>query len=175
MLIARICFLLAFIIGLGLAVYSMLHGLEPSRPRGKRPSAILNAPSMSVFAIALGAIGYVLVTRTALRLLPIIAIGTTIALIATAGAVVLLALWALPHSGGDDEATLMQGLVARVTRSISPSSRGEIAFQSGGAQHTISAEALQESEIPRDAEVVIESIHDGVARVELWSTVEQRI
>lgn len=177
MTIARVCFLSVFVIGLGLAVYSMLHGLESSRRHksGKRPSAILNAPSASIFAIVLGAIGYPLITRTQLGLLAIIAIGTTAALIATAAVAILLAQWALPHSGDEDETSVLQGLVARVTRSISPSSRGEIAFQSDGAQRTITAESVQESEIPRNTEVVIESIHNGVARVELWSTVEQRL
>lgn len=155
----------------------MLHGLESSRRqrKGKRPSALLNAPSAAVFAIVAGAVGYLLITRTQLGLVAIIAIGATAALIATTAAVVLLARWALPHSGDEDEESVLQGLVARVTRSISPTSKGEIAFQSGGAQRTITAESIQESEIPRDTEVVIESIHNGVARVELWSTVEQRI
>jgi hypothetical protein len=155
----------------------MLHGLESSRRHrnGKRPSAVLNAPSTSAFAIVIGAIGYLLITRTRLGLLSIIAIGAAAAFMATTAAAVLLAHWALPHAGHEDETSVLQGLVARVTRSISPSTPGEIAFQSNGAQRTITAESVQESEIPRDTEVVIESIQNGVARVELWSTVEQRL
>jgi hypothetical protein len=174
--IAKVCFLSAFVIGLGLAVYSMLHGVESSKGgNAKRPSAIFNTPSTSVFAIVLGATGYLLVTRTTVGLVPVVAIGTGAAFIATTIAAVLLARWALPHSGNEDGADVMQGLVARVTRAISPSSPGEIAFLSNGAKRTLAAQSAEESEIPRDTEVVIDTIHNGVAHVELWSTVEQRL
>ena len=175
-MIAKVCFLSAFVIGLGLAVYSMLHGVESSKSGNtKRPSAIFNAPSTSVFAIVLGAIGYLLVTRTTVGLVPIVAIGTGAAFIATTIAAVLLARWALPHSGNEHEADTLQGLVARVTQAISPSSPGEIAFLSNGAKRTLAAQGIEESEIPRDTEVVIGRIDNGVARVELWSAVEQRL
>jgi len=174
--IAKVCLLSVFVIGLGLAVYSMLHGVESSKSgHTKRPSAILNAPSTSVFAIVLGAIGYLLLTRTTVGFVPIIAIGAGAASIATTTVAVLLARWALPHSGNVDESEALQGLVARVTRSISPSSLGEIAFLSNGANRTLAAQAVEESEIPRDTEVVIDRVHNGVARVELWSAVEQRL
>jgi hypothetical protein len=174
--IVKVCFLAIFVIGLGLAVYSMLHGVESSKSGyTKRPSAIFNAPSMSAFTIVLGAIGYLLVTRTTVGLISIIAIGTSAAFIATTTAAILLARWALPHSGHESEADTLQGLVARVTRAISPSSPGEIAFLSNGANRTIAARGIEESEIPRGTEVVIDGIQNGVARVELWSAVEQRL
>lgn len=172
----KIFFLSAFVIGLGLAVYSMLHGVESSKGgHKKRPSAVFNAPSLSIFAIVIGAVGYLLVTRTNVGLIPIVVIGIGAAFIATTTAVVLLARWALPHSGDENEADMLQGLVARVTRAISPSSPGEIAFLSNGAKRTIAAQGIEDSEIPRDAEVVIDRIQNGVARVELWSAVEQRL
>ena len=130
---------------------------------------------MSAFTIVLGAIGYLLVTRTTVGLISIIAIGTGAAFIATTTAAILLARWALPHSGQEYEADTLQGLVARVTRAISPSSPGEIAFLSNGANRTIAAQGIEESEIPSDTEVVIDRIQNGVARVELWSAVEQRL
>jgi hypothetical protein len=176
LVIAKIFFLSAFVIGLGLAVYSMLHGVESSKGgHKKRPSAIFNAPSLSTFTIVIGAVGYLLVTRATIGLLPIVAIGIGAASIATTAAAVLLARWALPHSGDENEADTLQGLIARVTRSISPSSPGEIAFFSNGAKRTITAQGIEESEIPRDTEVVIDRIQNGVARVELWSAVEQRL
>ena len=175
-MLAKFFFLSAFVIGLGLAVFSMLHGVESSKSgHTKRPSAIFNAPSASIFTIVIGAIGYLLVTRTALGLVPIVAIGIVAAFIATTLAAVLLARWALPHSGDENEADMIQGLVARVTRAISPSSPGEIAFLSNGKRRTIPAQGIEDSEIPRDTEVVIDRIQNGVARVELWSAVEQRI
>ena len=154
----------------------MLHGVESSKSgHTKRPSAFFNAPSFSTFTIVIGAVGYLLVTRTKVGLIPIVAIGFGAAFIATTTAVVLLARWALPHSGDESEADSMQGLIGRVTRSISASSPGEIAFLSNGAKRTIAAQGIEESEIPRDTEVVIDRIQNGIARVELWSTVEQRL
>ena len=90
----------------------------------------------------------------------------------TASMIVLMARWALPYSGmpsSDDE---IQGQLALVTQPISASARGEIAFIAGGVRRTLAASGVQESEIPRDSEVVIDTIEDGVARVELWSTVK---
>ena len=175
-MIAKIFFLSSFVIGLGLAVYSMLHGVESSKSgHTKRPSAFFNAPSFSTFTIVIGAVGYLLVTRTKVGLIPILAIGIGASFIATTTAVVLLARWALPHSGDENEADSLQGLIGRVTRSISASSPGEIAFLSNGAKRTIAAQGIEESEIPRDTEVVIDRIQNGIARVELWSTVEQRL
>src|SRR5688500_14533584 len=102
---ARVLFLATFVAGLGLAVYSMLHGVErsrtmrrgvrtPAKPGAKPPSAIFNAPTGSTFAIVLGAIGYLLVTRATIGLGTIFAIGLTLAAAATAGVIVLMSKWA---------------------------------------------------------------------------------
>jgi hypothetical protein len=175
-LIPKVGFLAAFAAGLGLAVYSMLHGVERSKgsPR-RRPSPFFNTPAASVFAIVLGAVGYLLVTRSTLGIFTTLVIGVVSASAAAAGAIMLLARWALPHYGNHDDDEKIQGLLARVTRSISPSNPGEITFQTDGVTHMLAAESIHESEIPCDAEVVIDTIRNGVARVELWSSVEQRL
>jgi hypothetical protein len=182
---AKVFFLATFVAGLGLAVYAMLHGVERSRaPRGtrasrtrtgKRPSAIFNAPSGSTFGIVLGATGYLLVTRTGVGLKTIFAVGLVIALVATAGIILLMSKWALPYAGLGSSNELMQGQLARVTTPILPSHNGEIAFATDGVQHTLAAQSIHGHEIPRDAEVVIDTIEDGVARVEPWSAVEARL
>lgn len=175
-MILKVCFLVAFVAGLGLAVYSMLHGVERSRGAvERRPSAFFNAPAASAFAIVFGAVGYLLVTRSTLGIGTTFLIAIASASAATAGAITLLARWALPYSGNRDDDEKIQGLLARVTRAISPSKPGEIVFQADGVNHILIAESDQELEIPRDAEVVIDTVRDGVARVELWSTVEQRL
>jgi hypothetical protein len=175
-LIPKVCFLAAFAAGLGLAVYSMLHGVERSKgtPR-HRPSPLFNTPAASVFLVVLGAIGYLLVTRSRVGVFTILVIGVVSASIATAGAIVLLAQWALPYYGSPDGDERIQGVLARVTRTISPSDSGEITFQANGISHKLPAESIHGSEIPCDAEVVIDTIRNGVARVELWSSVEQRL
>jgi hypothetical protein len=175
-LIPKVCFLVAFGAGLGLAVYSMLHGVERSRGAvERRPSPFFNTPAASAFTIVFGAVGYLLVTQSTLGIGTTFLIAIVSASAATTGAIVLLTRWALPYSGNRDDDEKIQGLLARVTRAISPSKPGEIVFQADGVDHILVAESSQESEIPRDAEVVIDTIRDGVARVELWSTVEQRL
>lgn len=176
-MIQKVCFLVAFVAGLGLAVYSMLHGVERSRGAvERRPSAFFNAPAASAFAIVFGAVGYLLVTRTTVGFLATFFIAIVSAAAATAGVIILLSQWALPYSGNrDDDDEKIQGVFARVTRAISPSKQGEIVFEADGVSHTLVAESNQGLEIPRDAEVVIDTVRDGVAQVELWSTVEQRL
>ena len=174
-MIAKV-FLAAFAAGLGLAVYSMLHGVE--RKRGaieRRPSAFFNTPAASAFAVVVGATGYLLVTRSTFGIVTILIAAIASASVATAGAVILMARWALPYSGNRDDEEQVQGRLARVTRAISPSIAGEISFQTDGVTQIIAAECVLGSEIPRDAEVVIDTIRDGVALVELWSVVEQRL
>lgn len=181
---ARILFLVTFVAGLGLAVYSMLHGVERSRtrgmrasgkPTGKPPSAIFNAPAGSTFGIVFGATGYLLATRTTVGLGAIVAIGLTIAAGATAGVIVLMSKWALPYSGLESFDELIQGQLARVTRTISASGTGEISFEADGVRHTFAAQSIQGSEIPYDTEVVIDTVENGVARVEPWTAVEARL
>jgi len=176
LLIAKVCFLAAFAVGLGLAVYSMLHGVERSKGDvERRPSPFFNTPAAGALAIVFGAVGYLLVTRSTLGIGSTFLIAITSAAAATTAAIILLSRWALPYSGKRDDDERIQGLLARVTRAISPSKPGEIVFQADGVNHTLAAESIQELEIPRDAEVVIDTVRDGVARVELWSTVEQRL
>lgn len=173
---SKVLFLATFVAGLGLAVYSMLQGVERSRAvGGPRPSAVFNAPTASSFGITLGAIGYLLVTRSAFGILAVLAIAIVAAAVAVIGMITLMARWALPYSGvatGDDA---MQGQLALVTSPISESSPGEIAFTANGLRHTLAAQSIQGLAIPRDTEVVIDTVQDGVAQVEPWSTVEQRL
>lgn len=168
-------FLATFVGGLGLAVYSMLQGIERSHTAGRRPSAVLNTPTASAFGIVLGAVGYLLITRTTLGILAILAISAGVAAVAAVGMVTLVARWALPYSGivsGDDS---IQGQLALVTSPISASSPGEIVFSANGLRQTLAAQSIQGLAIPRDTEVVIDSVQDGIAHVELWSVVEQRL
>lgn len=172
----KVLFLATFVAGLGLAVYSMLQGIERSRAvGGRRSSAIFNAPTASAFGIILGAMGHLLVTRSALSLLAVLAIAIAAAVVAAIGMITLMARWALPHSrvATDDDA--IQGQLALVTSPISASGPGEIAFTANGLRRTLAAQSIQGLAIPRDTEVVIDTVQDSVARVELWSTVEQRL
>ena len=123
----------------------------------------------------LGATGYILVTRTGVGLWTILVIALMIAAAATASMIVLMSKWALPYSGVESFDELIQGQLARVTRQISTLGTGEISFDADGVIHTFPAQSINGAEIPSDAEVVIDTVENGIARVEPWSEVEARL
>ena len=104
-----------------------------------------------------------------------LAIAFGIAAAATAGMIVLMSKWALPYSGVESFDELIQGQLARVTRPISALGIGEISFDADGVHHTFAAQSINGAEIPSDAEVVIDTVENGIARVEPWSEVEARL
>lgn len=176
-MIAKVFYLLVFLIGLALAVHVMLHGVERwKRRRSQKPSAVLNPPTVATLAMGLGSSGYLLSSRTKLPVFPVLLISIVIGGAALAGMIVLMAKWALRsstpvHSDEDD----INGQVATVTRDITAHSPGEITWYAWDKKHVLPARAIGESEITAGSEVVIDVVEDGVARVELWSIVEQRL
>jgi len=174
--ILRIVFLASFIGGLLLAVFAMLHGVEHARRnRSKAPSAFFNLPAVAAFAVGFGAAGYPLVTRSRLASWAILLIAIGGGALAITGMITLLARWALragPLSAQHDE---VQGQPAVVSQQIAAGSTGEIAYELLGRQLRIPARALSERPMSVGAEVVIDRIENGIAFVEEWSVVEQRL
>jgi hypothetical protein len=88
----------------------------------------------------------------------------------------LLARWALRGTrtalGESDE---IQGQLAIVSREISLTGMGEISYEQLGRQVNIPARTLNDKPVPVGADVVIDRIENGVAFVEEWATVEQRL
>lgn len=176
-MIARIFYLLVFLMGLALAVHVMLHGVERwKRRRSQKPSAVLNPPTVAALAMGLGASGYLLSSRTTLSVFSVLLISIMTGGAALTGMIVLMAKWALRgalpvHSEEDD----INGQVATVTRDITADNPGEITWYAWNRKHVLPARAVGEGEITTGTEVVIDIVEDGVARVELWSVVEQRL
>lgn len=164
--------------GLVLAVHSMLHGVERWRRQGTgRPSALLNPPTVAALAMAFGVCGYLLVTRSGIRPLFILALAGMCGAAALAGMTVFMAKWALrvpdhPVVSDEDE---INGQVALVSQDIGPGQPGEIRYVAWGKEHILSAQSVDGAHIPAGTEVVIDVLENGVARVELWSAVEQRL
>lgn len=173
-MISRFVFLAVFVAGLAVGVYAMLHGIE-RRSKKRRPSAVFNTPVIAALAAVFGAAGYLLDTRTQLSAPAILIIAGVIAIAITIGAIALIARWALPHAGFATADDSTQGIIATVTSEISAAGRGEISFETDGVTNVIPAESLLGIAIPIHSEVVIDTIDDGVARVESWSSVEQRL
>jgi hypothetical protein len=176
--IQKIAFLASFIGGLALAVHSMLHGVERwRRKRADKPSAVFNPPTVAALAVGVGATGYLLTSRTQLGLLPVLVISILVGAAAVAGMIVLMAKWALrnPGQGPASHDEEINGQVATVVRTITPDAPGEIEYFAWNRHHVLPAASINSSIVPEGTEVVIDSVQNGVAQVELWSVVELRL
>ena len=171
-----IFFLIAFIGSLVLAVIAMLHGVEHTRPnRDRTPSPFFNLPSYAAFGFGLGVVGYPLATRTELPTWAVLLTALLAGGLAVSGMITLMARWALrdvPTAENDEHE--VQGQLAVVTRDITNNS-GEISYEAFGRQVKIPAVAISAKRLPAGAEVVIDKIENGIAHVEEWAVVEQRI
>ena len=176
MTVLSILFLIAFIASLVLAVIAMLHGVEHTRPKSNRaPSPFFNLPSYAAFGFGCGTVGYLLATRTSLANWLILLIAAIAGSLAVGGMVTLLATWALRGAAAPNDAEEIQGQIAVVTRDIRPGNAGEIGYEAFGKQVRVPAKAISGRQVSTGAEVVIDRIENGIALVEEWAVVEQRI
>jgi membrane protein implicated in regulation of membrane protease activity len=176
--ILHVFYLASFIGGLLLAVFAMLHGVEHARRnRSRAPSPFFNLPATAAFAVGFGAVGYLLVSRSRLPSWAILLIAIGSGALAISGMITLLARWALSNVAGRSsaEGDEIQGQPAIVTQAITIAGAGEISYEHLGRQLHISARALSEKPLSIGEEVVIDRIENGIAFVEEWSVVEQRL
>lgn len=176
----RVIFLTAFLGGLVLAVFSMLHGVERTRRkrnRARRPSAFFNLPAVAAFAGGFGATGYLVASRTVLSVWVVLILALAGGGLVMTGMITLLAKWALRGVTGRTiaEEEDIQGQPAVVTREISLAGAGEITYERNGAQLKVLARGLDTRTLPAGTEVVIDRLEGGVAFVEEWAVVEQRL
>lgn len=172
-------FLVAFLAGLLIAVFAMLHGVErrQSAKTAHLPPARVNVPLLAAFLGIAGATGYLVTRYTAMSIPARLALAFAIGITGAFGAVALVTKWALPSAARDpeDPRYLLQGHLASVTESIDGNGAGEIRFIADGVEHRHPARSLDGSHIAAPHEVVIDRVEDGVAWVEPWTQVEQRL
>jgi hypothetical protein len=178
--IFRAVFLIAFIGGLILAVFAMLHGVEYARRRRNRsraPSPFFNLPTVAAFAVGFGAIGYPLSSRTMLPAWGITLFAIGGGALAITAMITLLARWALRgrSASSDPDSHEIQGQLAVVTRDITPSADGEISYEHLGRREVVPARSLGVNAVRSGSDVVIDRIENGVAFVEEWAVVELRL
>ena len=169
-----------FGVGLLIGVYAMLHGTvraghEPGAVRF--PMAGFNTPVIGAALIAFGAIGYLFTKYSQFDTIAIIIAALIAGAVGWLGMTVLMAKWALRGSLNDphEEIEELQGTVATVTRAISPTELGEISYSFRGSPTRAAARSIAGDAVPAGTEVVIDRIDNGIADVELWSIVEQRL
>ena len=169
-------YLVVFLGGLALAVNAMLHGAERwRRRRSAKPSAVFNPPTVAALATGFGAGGYLLFTRSTLGPWAILPIAIAIGAVAFSGMTILMAKWALRNLSAHSDNEEVNGQVASVSRDIMGAEPGEITYFAWEKKHVLRARSIDGSEILAGTEVVVDAVEDGVARVELWSVVEQRL
>jgi hypothetical protein len=169
-------YLLAFIGGLMIAVIIMIRGVErpaasPARERSFRQSPIV----LSAFGTVFGLTGYLLTSR--LSGVAVLVWSVALACIAALATARLVTKWwaVVPEHDVDDERYVLQGHIARVTKSIRPEVDGEVAFEVEGEHHVLRARGIDHGSLDVETEVVIERIEDEVAFVEPWAEVEKRL
>lgn len=187
-------FVSAFLAGLLLAVYVMLHGVERApmdgHGRGRapheaslahdprtEPRAVLNRQNVAAFVLTFGAAGYLLLRVTGWEGWVVAAAAVLAGGAALAASAALLRGWALPSARREvvDDRYVMQGHPATVTRAIPAGAAGEIAYEADGRRWTVAARSWDDAAIDAGAEVAIERVEGGVAYVEEWAQVEARL
>lgn len=184
-------FAVTFVVGLVLAVYVMLYGVERAEPPQAgaphlaagghdprvEPSPYANWQNLAAFLVAFGLAGYAVYRVTALGPLGSVLVALLAGALAAALSIGLLAGWALPSARRDvvDARYLMQGHPATVTVAIPAGGVGEIAYEADGRRWTVRARSFDDAAIAAGAEVAIDRVEDGVAYVEQWAEVEARL
>ena len=176
-------YLASFLFGLLFGVRAMLVGVErdsaasyPAAP-ARELRAALFPPLLAGFATVFGISGYLLARYSRLG------VGGQAGVAALLGALFSLAMatmvlkWAIPSAREEvvDERYLLQGSPARVVRAIGADAPGAIEYDAGGARVVSEARSFDNAPIEPGTEVVIERVEEGVAYVERWALVEQRL
>jgi hypothetical protein len=171
-------FLAAFIAGLLLAVRVMFFGAERRKlqPADAMPLR-RSEPAVIAFLVMFGVAGYLFTRYGSLSAAAGAGIAALLGL-AWAALVTRLAVATArmqPEHDPDDPRYILQGHVASVSAAIPADGEGEITFAEAGSQRTVPARTIDGGAIAEGEEVCIERLDNGVAFVELWAIVEQRL
>jgi len=171
-------FLASFIAGLLLGVRLMFFGAE----RRRRPAADSLPlrrwePAGVGFLVMFGVVGYLLTTHGEGSAVTAILAASSAAVV-FAAAVTWLAIRTAriqPEHDPDDPRYVLQGRVGVVTVSIPVGGEGMIRYEDSGSAPVVAARNIDGGAIDAGEEVCIERVEDGIAHVELWRLVEERL
>jgi membrane protein implicated in regulation of membrane protease activity len=173
-------YLICFVGGLLLAVRVMLLGVE----REAKSSSLTRRrvrfwlPPFVAFVTIFGVSGYLLSRSPARSAASAAGLAALIGAAAAAASIWLVARWAkvVPEHDIDDPRYILQGHLARVVMPIgADGAGGEIVFEVEHEQRRLRARALDDAPVSAGTDVVIERIEDGIAYVEPWVQVEERL
>ena len=134
-------------------------------------------PALVAFLVMFGVAGYLLRQHGAMAPVRSAVIAAILAAI-WAVIVTWLAIAATriqPEHDPDDPRFLLQGRVGIVVAAIPLGGEGAIHFDAGSTTHSVRARDIGGGAIPVGEEICIERVEDGLAYVERWSLVEQRL
>jgi membrane protein implicated in regulation of membrane protease activity len=170
-------FLTCFIVGVLLSVRLLFFGAERRRLKAGALPLRRSEPAALGFLVMFGLAGYLAErsgrSTTALSFGVAVVLGGVWAYVVTRLAIATARVE--PEVNPDDPRFAYQGCVAVVTAAIVSDGDGEIRFDDHGAMKTSRARNIGNDQIDAGEEVCIERIEDGVAYVERWSLVEERL
>jgi membrane protein implicated in regulation of membrane protease activity len=178
-----LAYLASLLLGLFLGVTAMLHGVEKRRPgrsaasaAGRDLRARFNLPMIAAFAFVFGITGYLLHRYTSLGTFAHVSIAVAVGAAGAMASLTVIATWALPAARREtpDLRYVLQGHLAQVVAPIGGSD-GAVEYVVEGQRRRDAARSLDGTALAAGTEVVIERIEDGVAYVEAWAAVEQRL
>jgi membrane protein implicated in regulation of membrane protease activity len=181
-------FAFTFLIGVAAAVYFLIRGVERGTRQTRlhldefglsRTRATIHpvAPVSASFLIAFGFVGFLLTALTSEVPLVRLTIATAAGLLAG-----LLSYWLIARSvryatthDAPDERFLLQGHLATVVRVADGTNDAEIEYALNGQRVLVRARPLTEVPLEAGSDVVIERLDEGIAYVEPWERVEERL
>lgn len=170
-------FLCCFLAGLLAAVRLMFFGAERRNPAPGALPLRRSEPAAVAFLVTFGVVGYLALGRghatAATAVVAATVVGLVLAVVFTRLAVAAARM--KPEHDPDDPRYALQGTVAIVATAIPQGGEGTIRFESAGSLRTVPARDIADGAILAGQEVCIERIDDGVAYVELWALVEERL
>ena len=176
--------------GLVLGVFAMLHGtarrVQPAvAPHERRsehdpasePSPLFNLASLAAFTLGAGLTAYLLARYADLPLAAEIVIAIAAGSLFLTLQSLLLARWAIPGARAEqvDHRYLLQGTIGRITQDVPADGSGVMRYELDEQTYSLPARSIDGKAMTAGSEVVIDRVEDGVAHVESWAVVEQRL
>ena len=168
-------------LGLVLGVYAMLYGTERLSAHGPavEPSPLFNRATLAASCVGFGLSAYLLASRTLLSTPLQLVIALAIAAAAFGVQTLLLAKWAIPGARAEaqhiDERYALQGTLAQITTDVPEFGVGMLRYSLDDGTFELPARDINGNTMTAGTDVVIDRVESGVAFVESWSHVEERL